>query len=148
MQTNRIFIIIIFLFTFNAFSNEKILLCGNNKYKIKLPMVGFDKFYIEDNKKWKKLKNFENTDGFYLVKGVSDRQKHCSSNNCKTNIYISKTLTGDNHLEYTIKAATENCKIGGFDIDKFLIQEEEYNCYKRKIGLSLEKGYCKLLNNK
>jgi len=148
MNKRKIFIILIFLFTCNAFSDEKILQCGSNKYRIKLPMVGFDKFYIEDGEKWKKLKNFEVTEDFYLVKDATDRQEKCSTNECKTNIYISKKLTGDSHLEYTIKAASENCKIGAFDINKFLIQEEAYDCYERKIGFSLEKGYCKLLKNK
>ena len=71
MNKRKIFIILIFLFTCNAFSDEKILQCGSNKYRIKLPMVGFDKFYIEDEEKWKKLKNFEVTEDFYLVKDAT-----------------------------------------------------------------------------
>ena len=72
-------------------------------------------------------------------------QKKCVEEKCNINILISKELTGSKHLEYTVIAATEFCKIDGFNINKFLIQEEGYDCFKRKKGASLEKGYCEIL---
>ena len=144
-KINLLFTLIFFL-SIVSYAEEKILRCGDNKYRIKLPLVGFDKFFLERDSKWLRFKNFENTEEQFKITEVPTFQKRCAKEDCKTTIIISKELVGDRHVEYSIKASTDGCMIDGFDIEKFLIQEEGYNCYKRKKGTNLEKGYCEIIS--
>ena len=146
MQYRSIFAILFYFFLSVALSEEKLLSCGKNNYKIKLPLIGFDKAFLKVKDKWQRLKKLEITEDFFLINDVPTMQEKCAENKCITNIRIAKELTGNSHMEYTIKAATDDCKIDGFNINKFLIQEEGYECFKRKKGESLEKGYCEILN--
>ena len=140
-------IFVFFFLIFNLQAKNTLLKCGKNQFKIKEPVVGFDKFFIKKQEKWHRLKELDNNENDYTVSNIISFQERCSNEKCKVAIIIDKTLIGDRHLNYKIIASSDFCKIDGFDIDKFLIQEEAYNCFKRAQSKSLEKGYCEVLQN-
>ena len=137
-----------YLFVGTMVAATTVLSCGKHTFKINQPLVGFKKIYIKNNENWRRLKPFDISEKDYRISNIDTLQSRCNENLCKVNVIISKDLVGDRHLPYIIQSNSNYCKIDGFNIDKFLIQEDDYDCYKRKNLDSLEKGYCKIIKQK
>lgn len=129
-----------FLFMFNliffnayfAIAKTELWLCDNKKFKIVMPLIGFNKIYIEQGDAWKKVVNFNITDDKFILYNQKPKlKKNCSNKECKVDFHISRILTSGNFSDYTSKVSNEFCEIDGAGI-----------CFKRSLNKNLEKGYC------
>ena len=125
-----------FFFNINLFAKTSFLVCDDYKFKISLPIIGFDKIYIKTNTGWNKLASFEITNEDIIIYDLDLFKKKCSNQLCTVNMFISKRILNSNFLDYYSVASNDKCEIDGSGI-----------CYKRPLGKSLAKGYCKKVNN-
>ena len=131
-KKNLLFIIFILSSISNSlFSKTMFLKCDTFFFKISEPIVGFNKAYIIKEDKWIKIKGFEVKDDSYLLKNIYPNQSKCNNNKCRVDIILEKSPKEKSYLSYKSIVSNEFCSIDGGN-----------ECYLRKIGKSLEKGYC------
>ncbi len=133
----KLFLIIgFFLLNFNLLAKKEFLVCDNYKFKISIPIIGFDKIYIKKNTTWHKVSSFKISEKEIIIYNLGVIQEKCSNEDCTINFIISKNSVEKNFLDYRSIASNDKCEIDGSEI-----------CFKRPIGKSLSKGYCSKVNN-
>ena len=125
----------IYLISQPLFSKTEYLKCDSLIFKIKNPVLGFNKAFINIESKWIKIKNFELLENKYVLYGINSNQKKCFNKGCKVDIKIKKDNNNSKFYEYISVVSNEFCSIDGSN-----------KCFKRDIGKNLQKGYCNLIN--
>ena len=131
-KINILYLVLILLsISQSLFSKTILLKCDTFFFKIAEPLIGFKKAYIIKENKWIKIKYFESTDSNYILKNIYPNQTKCDNNKCRVDIKLEKSPEEKSYLSYKSVVSNQFCSIDGGN-----------NCYVRKVGKNLEKGYC------
>ena len=77
-----------------------------------MPLIRFNKIYIDAHDIWLKADNYKITDDKYILYNQQDRQKKsCSNKERNVVFYISRIITSKNFSNYISKASNEFCEI-------------------------------------
>ena len=121
----------VYLLSFSLYSKTEYLQCDSLIFKIKKPLVGFDRAYLREKNKWIKVENVKLLEKKYVLYALKTNQKKCFNKNCRVDIKITKGINNSNFFDYQILVSNDFCQIDGSN-----------KCFKRKKGKSLQKGYC------
>ena len=105
--------------------------CDDYNFKISFPIIGFKKAFINDNKKWNKIKKFEIDESKLIFYNIKPHTKKCDNNKCQINFTMSGISPNKNYTNYKSIVSNNYCEI-----------DASNKCFKRKKGQSLQKGYC------
>ena len=110
--------------------------CDSYKFKISMPIIGFDKIYIKRKNAWNKLSSVKVLEKEFVIYNLNPIEKKCFNKNCTVNFYISRIYSSGNFSNYYSKVSNDKCQLDGSKI-----------CFKRGIGKSFSKGYCSKVND-
>ena len=114
-----------------AYTKTEYWKCDDYEFKIALPIIGFKKAYVNDNKIWNKIKKFEIDENKLTFYDIKSHKKKCENKECKINFTISRISSSSSYTHYKSIVSNNYCKIDGSN-----------KCFNRKKGKSLQKGYC------
>ena len=124
-----------YLLSYSGYPKTEYLHCDSLILKIKKPLVGFDRAYVREKKKWIKVKNVKFLEKKYVLYVLKTNQKKCFNKNCKVDIKIIKAINNSKFFDYQSVVSNDFFQIDGSN-----------KCFKRDKGKNLQKGYCYNIN--
>ena len=127
----------VYLLSFSLYSKTEYLNYDSLIFKIKKPLVGFDRGYIKKKNKWIRLENVKFLEKIYILYALKSYQKKCFNENCRVDIKITKGNSNSRFFNYKSVASNDFCQIDGSN-----------KCFKRDKCKNLQRGYCYYINYK
>ena len=113
MRLKNLFILLtkIYLLSFSIYSKTEYLHCDSLILKVKKPLVGFDRGYVREKNKWKRLENVKFSENQYILYTLKTKHKKCFNKNCRVNIKITKGINNSNFVNYQSVVSNDFCQI-------------------------------------
>lgn len=118
----------IYLLSYSLYSKTEYLHCDFLIFKIKKPLVGFERVYVREKNKWIKVENIKFLEKKFALYALKTNQKKCFNKNCRVDIKITKGINNSNFFDYQSVVSNYFCQIDGSN-----------KCFNRDKGKNLQK---------